>query len=429
MAKMNNRNEQSAFLWLITLTMVVVAVILLACASFMKQNLPALGPIEMETSSQSSPSAPSVPSSQADQESSTQPPESTSSQSSPGGQSSSTVPSGSGSLPVGSKVPSDPGKLTISQAGTYDTPHTYRQIIISVGGVSLKNKVIEGDLFILDSVGSQEIQLENVEVRGNIYLYGGDPVTMVDVTAPNLRIQRDAGAVPLTLVGDTTIDRTLVMCNATLREKNMQGDGFVTLQVEDGGILSRINLTLMSVRADTLISNFDSRVTLSSGAVVKELQANMPMTVAGKGELKNLVVRNDRVQYEQKPENITVKRGYDAPVQIMGQYAPDDEDGEGTLDTRIQLDQPSEVYLYEENGALCVDYSHVSGNNGYYIAVYVNGRQQEVLYTQLNEESFLIDDDISKYQGERLYVRVKALGDSYDDTRDSKYQLSNTLKP
>ena len=71
------------------------------------------------------------------------------------------------------------------------------------------------------------------------------------------------------------------------------------------------------------------------------------------------MVRSDYVQYTVDPDNITVKRGYADPVKVDQEYEADENGEASLLDTEsLQLDTPEDVWLYEEDGYLCLEYSH-----------------------------------------------------------------------
>lgn len=69
-----------------------------------------------------------------------------------------------------------------------------------------------------------------------------------------------------------------------------------------------------------------------------------------------------------------------------------DENGEASLlDTEsLQLDTPEDVWLYEEDGYLCLEYSHVDANDGYYVVVYKGSDRLLSVYTDVDEEQLVL---------------------------------------
>lgn len=129
-----------------------------------------------------------------------------------------------------------------------------KQVVIRTGEVTIRDMTITGDLFIMDEVIG-DVTLENVTIEGNLYVYGSDLLTLDSVTVPNARFQRDNQQLNVMVKGDSQIDNTLVMCSATLRERALgRSEGFVNMQVENGGILIKNNISLLSVHLDQLPS-------------------------------------------------------------------------------------------------------------------------------------------------------------------------------
>ncbi len=413
MARKNSAGE-NVNLWVILLAVVVAAAAL--AAFFMRgrgEDLPADLPVEESSASSELPEESSgteeEPSSEEESEASRP-----------------VIGGGDTSQPV--QVKSD--KLNITESGEYTEEETLRQVVIRAGEVTLANKTITGDLFIMDEVYG-DVKLENVSVAGTIYVYGSDLLELDAVTTPTLRLQRDDLPLSVMARGKSRIDTTLILCSATLRERALgKSEGFVAIQSENGGLLIKNNISLLSVHLDQLTVNYNSRISLSSGTEVKQADANAKLTLAGLGKVEDLVVRNDFVQYTVEPDNITVKRGYDDPVKIQEKYEAD-ENGEAysLLDEEnIQLDAPEDVELYDEGGFLTLEYSHVAANDGYYVVVYMGSERLKSVYTDVDEESLTIIELNEEHEGKRFYAKVKALGSVYDSTEDSEFGDSDTFR-
>ena len=328
-----------------------------------------------------------------------------------------------------SSQPEKTDKITITQAGEYAGIDPMKQVVIRAGEVTVRDMTITGDLFIMDGV-SGDVTLENVTIGGNLYVYGSDLLTLDSVKVPSARFQRDNQPVNVMVKGDSQVDNTLMMCSGTLRERGLgRSEGLVNMQVENGGLLIKNNVSLLSVHLDQLTVNYNSRISLSSGSEVKQADANAKLALAGLGKVKDLVVRSDYVQYTVEPDNITVKRGFDDPVKVDPEYDVD-EDGHPTLldIESLQLPAPEEVLLYEEDGYLCLEYGHVEANDGYYVVVYKGSDRLVNLYTDVDEEELILTEMDPSWQGKRFYAKVKALGSVYDSTVDSEFGDSETFR-
>ena len=337
--------------------------------------------------------------------------------------------SSSGTESSSSEAETPPDKITITEAGEYKGVTPMKQVVIRAGEVTLRDMTVTGDLFIMDEV-TGDVTLENVTIEGNLYVYGSDLLTLDGVTVPAARFQRDNRELNVMVKGDSRIDNSLVMCSATLRERALgRSEGLVNMQVENGGLLIKNNISLLSVHLDQLTVNYNSRISLSSGTEIGQADANAKLTLAGLGKVRDLVVRSDYVQYTVDPDNITVKRGYDDPVKVEEEYTADENGEASLLDTdSLQLDAPEDVLLYEEDGYLCLEYSHVEANDGYYVVVYKGSDRLMSVYTDVDEESLILTEMDPSWQGKRFYAKVKALGSVYDSTEDSEFGDSETFR-
>ena len=195
-----------------------------------------------------------------------------------------------------SSQPEKTDKITITQAGEYAGIDPMKQVVIRAGEVTVRDMTITGDLFIMDGV-SGDVTLENVTIGGNLYVYGSDLLTLDSVKVPSARFQRDNQPVNVMVKGDSQIDNTLMMCSGTLRERGLgRSEGLVNMQVENGGLLIKNNVSLLSVHLDQLTVNYNSRISLSSGSEVKQADANAKLALAGLGKVQDLVVRSVYVQ-------------------------------------------------------------------------------------------------------------------------------------
>ena len=286
-------------------------------------------------------------------------------------------------------------KITITQSGEYAGIDPMKQVVIRTGEVTIRDMTITGDLFIMDEV-TGDVTLENVTIEGNLYVYGSDLLTLDSVTVPNARFQRDNQQLNVMVKGDSQIDN---------------------------------NISLLSVHLDQLTVNYNSRISLSSGTEIKQADANAKLTLAGLGKVQDLVVRSDYVQYTVDPDNITVKRGYADPVKVDQEYEAVENGEASLLDTEsLQLDTPEDVWLYEEDGYLCLEYSHVDANDGYYVVVYKGSDRLLSVYTDVDEEQLVLTEMDPSWQGKRFYAKVKALGSVYDSTEDSEFGDSETFR-
>ncbi len=79
----------------------------------------------------------------------------------------------------------------LQEAGDYTLGNVWGNVTITASGITLRNTVVGGDLYITDGVDLGHVTLENVTVLGDIVISGGgtseggaDSVILRNVTAP-----------------------------------------------------------------------------------------------------------------------------------------------------------------------------------------------------------------------------------------------------
>ncbi|MEN1761311.1 stalk domain-containing protein [Anoxynatronum sibiricum] len=107
-------------------------------------------------------------------------------------------------------------------------------VLITADGVTLQNYVITGDLTIDEGVGEGDVSLENVEIQGDVHVYGGGENSIlfnnVDV-AGALVVNKVNGAIRILATGNTNIAVTVLESGAILVERALTGGGFETVEI------------------------------------------------------------------------------------------------------------------------------------------------------------------------------------------------------
>lgn len=228
----------------------------------------------------------------------------------------------------------------ISQPGEYTLGSTYGNVTISSSGVTLRNTVIAGDLYITGGVGLGYVTLENVTVLGKIIASGagesnkGDSsIILRNVTAPQMVVDSPANQfVTVRAEGDTKIDSTSVRTPSYLEDATAEDEGFtyIELRGEDGTTLELagnikevINLTPSSVltvakgSAQTVTmdeSALGASVTVGAGAEIKTLNLDASTKVTGGGDVENLNVNAAGSSTSMLPDTITIRPGLTANI-------------------------------------------------------------------------------------------------------------------
>ncbi len=226
---------------------------------------------------------------------------------------------------------------SVYSEGTHDFNNQTIQGNLSIvsPGVVLKNAVIEGDLYISEGVGTGEVTLNHVVVKGETIVSGGgiNSILFIDTQLGTLRVEvPDNVPVRVVASGNTNINMTEVRSGSKLQTDNLSGDGFqgIVVAIPDN---SRVSLegTFPSVVVDSPKAKVDilggkaenivitekateAKVNIASTATVSSMEINAQATVGGTGKLESVSISSQNVSIAQSPDNIDIKDGITSDI-------------------------------------------------------------------------------------------------------------------
>lgn len=253
----------------------------------------------------------------------------------------------------------------IRDKGETELGDVYGAVTIRTSGVTLKNTVIAGDLFITGGVGLGSVVLENVTVLGRIIISGGgesheggNSVVLRNVMAGEMLVDNMANQfVTLRAEGDTIIGLTNVRAPAYLEDVTQDGYGLQRLELDGesgtnvtlaGNIKEVVNLSPNSLLtfAQGLAQKvtIDEKATGSSvlieeGTTVKELNLDVGTSVTGGGDIGSLNVNAPGCSTEMLPDTITIRPGTTA--NIAGETMNSTQAVESSQDPRLLAGYPA----------------------------------------------------------------------------------------
>lgn len=228
----------------------------------------------------------------------------------------------------------------INKAGNYSLGSVYGNVTISSSGVTLRDTVIAGDLYLSGGVGLGYITLENVKVLGKIIASGagesnkGDSsIILRNVTAPEMVVDSPANQfVTIRSEGDTNIDRTSVRTpsyledvtadTAGLKYIELDGEAGTTLELS-GNIKEVMTITpgslLKIARGTAKIVTVDEKavganVRVDPGAEIKTLNLDTATKVSGTGDVENVNVNAPGCIISMLPDKIVIRPGLTANI-------------------------------------------------------------------------------------------------------------------
>ncbi len=205
----------------------------------------------------------------------------------------------------------------------------YDDVRVTGEDVTLKDMTIYGNLTIDEDVRNSNIELRNLDIRGNVYIYGGgqNTVGFYDCEIEgNIYARKDYNDTPVGLYidGDTV--------------ENFDGDLYIDDDgaiLETGGKLDNVYvLTSAEVKVDTNVKNLyvsakTNNLTITSGTTVDKLSISS-------SSAKNSTIKLDGNVKE-------ISTNYDITVTGSGDY--DKKTGSGTINGKEETIAVTEVTL------------------------------------------------------------------------------------
>ena len=224
----------------------------------------------------------------------------------------------------------------VQTAGVHSLGSTWGNVTITSSGVTLRDTVVGGNLYITGGVDLGEITLENVTVLGEIVISGGgvseggdDSIVLRNVNAPKLIVDNIPNQqISIRVEGDGVIEHTSVRTDAYLDDRTPAGYGLskIALEGEDGlslnlagNVKEVTNLTpksrigVASGHVDTINVDekaTDSTLNIASGAEVDNVNLDVATSVTGDGDIGHLTVNAPGSTVTMLPDQITIRPGY-----------------------------------------------------------------------------------------------------------------------
>ena len=252
----------------------------------------------------------------------------------------------------------------LQKAGDYTLGNVWGNVTITASGITLRNTVVGGNLYITDGVDLGHVTLENVTVLGDIVISGGgaseggaDSVILRNVTAPRMIVDNTTNHfLSLKVEGDGQIDEAFVRTNTYLADNTADGCGIARINLDGeeglsltlaGNVKEVINttpkstLSLASGQADTITVDEaaeGSTLNIAAGARVENVNLDTGIKVTGSGDIANLTVNANGSTVSMLPDQITIRPGITA--NINGQNMDSAAAAESSADPRLYAGYP-----------------------------------------------------------------------------------------
>lgn len=230
--------------------------------------------------------------------------------------------------------------VSYDKAGTYGpetgTSTINSDVVVSAPDVILQNTIINGNLLIDKAVGNGNVTLKNVTINGTVTVNGGGEHSIVfdNCILAKVVVRKEDGKVRVVAQGSTKADSVSLQSGAKLEEDNTTDKGFSNVTIEGtlpAGteiVLSgnfdnvKVNVPGVSVSvASGIVNNItvsdtakDAKIDIAEGAKVSILEANVAVSVTGKGSIEIANINANGVTIEQKPANTNIASGVTATI-------------------------------------------------------------------------------------------------------------------
>ncbi|PZD97284.1 hypothetical protein DNH61_02700 [Paenibacillus sambharensis] len=172
----------------------------------------------------------------------------------------------------------------ISKPGNY-SQHITGNLVVNTPDVLLKNMKIDGNLYVAQGVGSGEITLDDVEISGSVYVYGGGEHSVilnnVEVREA-LVVNKYDGKIRVLITGDTSVAAVKLESGARLVTKDLTSSGIENVEISAD---VSANQKIVFDGNFNIVVNHSSRADITVNGTIKEFIANTSINLNGNPEL------------------------------------------------------------------------------------------------------------------------------------------------
>ncbi len=301
---------------------------------------------------------------------------------------------------------------------------------------SLRNRTIDGNLIISSSLGSKDVTLNNVTVKGTVKIQGGS--TIKAQSCDFSKVEMDKSGVTLNASNNTKI-RNLEY----LQRGKIEGSGYENVYVQDSSLSeATVDATVKYLELDTdanlkLYKNADvatlevtsdakdGEVTFTSGAEVDDMTIRGRIRIYGKGDINDMTTYVSGIRSSIKPDRVTTRGDGEKPSYSSGESGSSSSSSGSDYDD-LTLDREDRKY-------------DADGERYHNVSIEADGvtLRDAIVYNRLTitrdveDGEVILDDvrvrgDVYIYGGGEnsvIFRNCDIQGDiiSYKDTDDSRY--------
>lgn len=220
----------------------------------------------------------------------------------------------------------------ITRAGTYTRQYD-RNVVVNANNVILKNATITGDLFVTEGVGSGELTLDQVVVKGNLYIRGGgeNSVKLLDsIVEGKMEVNKQDGKVRVYTSGQSRVATAELYSGAIVETQDENFDNVIVKssdsahsvkflgnypKVTVASVTTKVSLDQGSIEHLEVIKPSEdiqspAILLLNKGTTISKMVVRNSLQVSGEGVIKNADVYALMVTFENEPLELnTIQNG------------------------------------------------------------------------------------------------------------------------
>lgn len=183
------------------------------------------------------------------------------------------------------KLLSSVGKTIITKQGEYEKVNTKGFVFINSKDVTLKDTQIDGNLYIDQSVGDGSVILNNTNVSGSLFVFGGgeNSIKLINAKVKDVYILNQISRVRLYVEGQSEIEQ-VVSSSPSIIEANTQTNTIKYITVKQDQdikipleITVKANIEGLFVYSDNVKANIDGSTV--KNLIVSDLSDNFGLTI------------------------------------------------------------------------------------------------------------------------------------------------------
>ncbi|NQX45633.1 carbohydrate binding domain-containing protein [Paenibacillus tritici] len=123
-----------------------------------------------------------------------------------------------------------------SSGGEVKPGTVHGNVVLNHEGATLKDSVIEGNLYLTEGIGEGDIRIEGVQVKGTTYIRGGGEhsVTLLNSSLGAVQVAKPRGTIRIVASGSTVTGTVYLNSGASLEESSLTGEGFTDVILPAG---------------------------------------------------------------------------------------------------------------------------------------------------------------------------------------------------